>query len=82
MVSGLFSINKLDFLLDMGLSLLANFLITTERESKGKPAGIGIHWFVIESCMLFTYIFALVDPNSIENCYTNYYMLSYEFTMF
>ena len=64
MVSGLFSINELDFLLDMGLSLLAGFLIGTERESKGKPAGIGTHCFVIGGSMIFTYISALVDPNS------------------
>ena len=64
MVVGLFSINELDFLLDLGLSLLAGFLIGLERELKGKPAGIGTHCFVIEGSMIFTYISALVDPNS------------------
>jgi putative Mg2+ transporter-C (MgtC) family protein len=40
MVVGLFSISELDFLLDLGVSLLAGFLIGLERELKGKPAGI------------------------------------------
>jgi len=64
MVGGLFSINELDFLLDLGLSLLAGFLIGAEREWKGKPAGIGTHCFVIGGSMIFTYMSALVDPNS------------------
>jgi putative Mg2+ transporter-C (MgtC) family protein len=64
MVGGLFSINEIDFLIDMGLSLLAGFLIGAERESKGKPAGIGTHCFVIGGSMIFTYISSLVDPNS------------------
>ena len=64
MVGGLFSINEIDFLIDMGLSLLAGFLIGAERESKGKPAGIGTHCFVIGGSMIFTYISSLVYPNS------------------
>ncbi len=36
---------ELDFLIDIGISLLAGFVIGTERELKGKPAGIStIHW--------------------------------------
>jgi len=64
MVPGLFSINEIDFALGMGLSLLAGFLIGAERESRGKAAGIGTHCFVIGGSMIFTYISALVDPNS------------------
>lgn len=64
MVTGVFNINELDFALAMGLSLLAGFLIGAERESKGKAAGIGTHCFVIGGSMIFTYISALVDPNS------------------
>lgn len=64
MVAGVFNINEFDFALDMGLSLLAGFLIGAERESKGKAAGIGTHCFVIGGSMIFTYISALVDPNS------------------
>ena len=52
------------FLVGMGLSFLAGFLIGLERESKGKPAGIGTHCFVIGGSMIFSYLSAHVDPNS------------------
>lgn len=64
MVPGLFSVNELDFVLGMGLSLVAGFLIGAERESRGKAAGIGTHCFVVGGSMIFTYISALVDPYS------------------
>ena len=38
---------QLEFLIDIGLSLLAGFLIGAERESRGKPAGISTHCLVI-----------------------------------
>ena len=53
-----------DFLVGLGLSLLAGFLIGLERESKDKPAGISTHAFVIGGSMIFTYLSAHVDPNS------------------
>ena len=55
---------ELDFLIDIGLSLLAGFLIGAERESRGKAAGISTHCFVIAGSMIFTYLSAQVDPNS------------------
>lgn len=55
---------QLDFLIDIGISLLAGFLIGAERESRGKPAGISTHCLVIGGTMIFTYISAQVDPNS------------------
>ena len=55
---------QLDFLIDIGLSLLAGFLIGAERESRSKPAGISTHCLVIGGTMMFTYISAQVDPNS------------------
>lgn len=55
---------QLDFLIDVGLSLLAGFLIGVERESRGKPAGISTHCLVIGGTMMFTYMSAQVDPNS------------------
>ena len=55
---------QLDFLIDIGLSLLAGFLIGAERESRGKPAGISTHCLVIGGTMIFTYLSAQVDPNS------------------
>jgi putative Mg2+ transporter-C (MgtC) family protein len=56
--------HEIDLLIDMGLSLLAGFLIGIERESKGKPAGISTHSLVIGGSMIFTYLSAQVDPNS------------------
>ena len=55
---------ELDFLIGIGLSLLAGFLIGAERESRGKAAGISTHCFVIAGSMIFTYLSAKVDPNS------------------
>jgi putative Mg2+ transporter-C (MgtC) family protein len=55
---------ELDFLIDLGLSLLAGFLIGAERESRGKAAGISTHCFVIAGSMIFTYLSAQVDPTS------------------
>ena len=48
----------------VGLSFLAGFIIGLERESKGKPAGIGTQCLVIGGSMIFSYISGLVDPNS------------------
>src|ERR687886_3072303 len=55
---------ELDFLIGIGLSLLAGFLIAAERESRGKAAGISTHSFVIAGSMIFTYLSAHVDPTS------------------
>ena len=57
-------IQELDFLINIGLSLLAGVLIGADRELKGKASGIGTHCFVIGGTMFFTYLSALVDPNS------------------
>ena len=54
---------EIDFLIGLGLSLLG-FLIGSERESRGKAAGISPHCFVIAGSMIFTYLSAQVDPNS------------------
>jgi putative Mg2+ transporter-C (MgtC) family protein len=55
---------QLEFLIDIGITLLAGFLIGAERESRGKPAGISTHCLVIGGTMIFTYISAQVDSNS------------------
>ena len=54
----------LNLLIEVGLALLAGFLIGAERESRGKPAGISTQCFVIVGSMIFTYLSAHVDPNS------------------
>ncbi len=38
---------ELDFLINIGITLLAGVIIGAERESKGKPAGISTHTLVI-----------------------------------
>jgi putative Mg2+ transporter-C (MgtC) family protein len=55
---------ELDFLIDIGLSFLAGFLIGTERESRRKAAGINMHCLIIPGSMIFTYLSAHFDPNS------------------
>ena len=55
---------ELDLLINIGVSLLAGYVIGSERESKGKPAGVGTHSLVIGGSMIFTFLSALVDPNS------------------
>lgn len=57
-------IQEPDFLINIGLSLLAGVLIGADRELKGKASGIGTHCLVIGGSMIFTYISAMVDPNS------------------
>ena len=52
------------FLINIGISLLAGFVIGSERESKGKPAGVGTHSLVIGGSMIFTFLSSMVDPNS------------------
>ena len=54
---------KIDFLIGLGLSVLAGFLIGIEREYKEKPAGISTHSFVIGGSMIFTYLSSVIEPN-------------------
>ena len=53
-----------DFFILLGLSLLFGFAIGTERETRGKPAGISTNSFVIGGAAMFTFISLQVDPNS------------------
>jgi putative Mg2+ transporter-C (MgtC) family protein len=64
MVEAFLGVHEIDFLIDISISLIAGVLIGAERESRGKPAGISTHSFVIGGSMIFTYLSALVDPNS------------------
>jgi len=56
--------NELDFLIDIGITLLAGVVIGAERELKGKPAGIGTHCLVIGGSMIFTFLSSQIDPTS------------------
>ncbi len=55
---------ELSFLIDIGITLLAGFIIGAERESKGKPAGISTHKLVIGGSMIFTFLSSQIDPTS------------------
>jgi putative Mg2+ transporter-C (MgtC) family protein len=56
--------HEVDFLVRLGLSLLCGLLIGTERELRGKPAGISTNSFVIGGAAMFTFVSLAVDPNS------------------
>jgi len=55
---------ELRILVVLGISLAAGFAIGIERESKGKPAGIGTQCLVIGGAAIFTFLSSAVDPNS------------------
>lgn len=46
--------HELTFLLRIGLAFVAGFVVGAERESRGKPAGISTHCFVICGAALFS----------------------------
>lgn len=56
--------NEVGFIVRLALSVVCGFLIGVERESRGKPAGISTHCFVIGGAALFTFLSLSVDPNS------------------
>lgn len=59
---------ELPFLLKLGASLVAGFVIGVERESRHKPAGISTHTFVIAGAMLFSLLSTVLsrgDPGRI-----------------
>jgi putative Mg2+ transporter-C (MgtC) family protein len=64
MANTFFGPNEINLLIDLGLSLVAGFIIGAERESRGKDAGISTHTMVIAGAMLFTFISSIVDPAS------------------
>jgi putative Mg2+ transporter-C (MgtC) family protein len=55
---------EIEFIAAILMTLLCGFLIGTERELRGKPAGISTNSLVIGSAMLFTFISQQADPNS------------------
>ena len=55
---------EIQFMIDMAIAIAAGFAIGAERESRNKPAGISTHCLVIGGAMIFTFLSALVDPNS------------------
>lgn len=63
-MQNIFGHNELQLLLDLLLSFIAGFIIGSEREARGKDAGISTHTMVIVGAMLFTFISSMVDPAS------------------
>ncbi len=60
----LLSGHEVDFFILLGLSLLFGFAIGTERETRGKPAGVSTNTFVIGGSAMFTFVSIWVDPSS------------------
>lgn len=56
--------NDFEFLIRLFISLLAGFLIGSERVSRGKAAGVSTHSFVIAGSMTFSFLSYIADPNS------------------
>lgn len=52
---------EVEFLVDLGLSLVCGLLIGGERELKGKPAGISTQTLVISGAMLFAFMSRTVE---------------------
>lgn len=52
------------FLIATALAIILGFIVGSERESRGKDAGISTHILVIMGSMLFTLLSSLVDPMS------------------
>lgn len=57
-------ISGADFVLKIVISLIAGVLIGSEREWRGKPAGIGTQSLVVGGAMLFTFLSFMIDPSS------------------
>lgn len=59
---------EIEFLIDLGLALVAGLIIGGERELKGKPAGISTQTLVISGAMLFAFLSRAIgegDPTRI-----------------
>ncbi len=52
-----------DFLIKVTITLVAGVLIGLERETRGKPADVSTHAFVIGGSMLFTVLSVMIDPS-------------------
>lgn len=55
---------ELPFLIDILLASVGGYIIGSEREARGKPAGVSTHMFVIVGAMLFSFVSSIVDPFS------------------
>jgi len=58
--------NEINLIIDLVLSLFSGFLIGSERESRGKDAGISTNTLVITGAMTYTFLSSVVDPTSMS----------------
>ena len=64
MVEGFLSNYEIKFLIKLLFCLFAGLMIGSERESRGKAAGISTHTFVIAGSMTFTFLSFVMDLSS------------------
>ena len=64
MLDELISQVEINFIIALSLSIIAGFIIGTEREARRKDAGVSTHTFVIVGAMLFTFMSLNADPTS------------------
>ena len=55
---------EFEFLLKLFVSVVAGFVIGTEREGRGKPAGVSTQSFVIGGSMIFTFLSIIMEPTA------------------
>ena len=55
---------EISYLMKLVFCLFAGLMIGSERESRGKAAGISTHTFVIAGSMTFTFLSLLMDMSS------------------
>lgn len=55
---------EISLLIDLIFGLISGIIIGSEREARGKDAGISTHTLVIIGAMAFTFISGIVDPDS------------------
>lgn len=58
------TVYEIKFLLVLVLSFVVGYVIGTEREDRGKAAGVSTHTFVIAGAALFTMLSLAFDPDS------------------
>ena len=62
--ANILSNNEIQFLIKLLFCLFAGLMIGSERESRGKAAGISTHTFVIAGSMTFTFLSTVMDVSS------------------
>lgn len=66
MLEAYFTQNEVQFLVNILVVVLAGYFIGTERESRGKDAGIATHMFVIGGAMFFTFLSNMHEAGDIR----------------